>query len=137
MVCASQVTTAEVKAEPCPLPSLDANFYLCCHPGNLAACTLMDTQGFSWGSYMQVDEAPECAERMALPLWSFFINSLMISLPSSEFLLTYTGGRESRITFSLLLYIRSFSHCTDWHRVGQERLQRKVIFQVETQLMKK
>lgn len=103
----------------------------------IGACPLMDTQGFSWGSHMQADEAPGRAERMALPSWPFFINSLMISLPSAEFLLTYTGGREGRITFSLLLCIQSFSHCTGWHRVGQERLKRKVIFQVETELMRK
>lgn len=52
---------------------------------------------------MQKDEAfpLKCAERVAFPSWSI-IDSLVVSLPSVEFLLTYTGGRERRITFNLL-----------------------------------
>lgn len=36
-----------------------------------------------------------------------------------------------------ICYIQSFTQCTDWQRVGQETVQRKVIFQVETELMRK
>lgn len=36
-----------------------------------------------------------------------------------------------------ICYVQSFTQHTDWQRVGQETVQRKVIFHVETELTRK
>lgn len=71
---------------------------------------------------------------MAFPSLLFFISSLVVSLPPVAFSLTYIGqGEESHIQAVTHTVLPS----AQAGRVGQERLQRKVILQVETELMRK
>lgn len=42
-----------------------------------------------------------CRKR-GISIMSFFINSLVVPLPSVAFLLTHIGGRERRVIFHLL-----------------------------------
>lgn len=64
----------------------------------------MHSQGVSWGFHVQKDEVfPfKYAEGVAFSSQSFFIKSLIVSLPSPEFLLICTGVRVRRLILHLL-----------------------------------